>query len=585
MARKTTPSNCPPEEVALKAFFLGPQSENSTWILPLLDEIFTRWFAWRQSLNVKDGRAISEQDQNSPEFRKLKKRFSKNVDIMLSRFEREVPKFSPRYIGHMFSEISLPALLGHIIALLHNANNVSGESAQTGVLIEFEAISALNRMLNYPKNSLGHFTSGGTIANFEALVRARTRCAHWLAASARNPGRSETSAFVAASIGWQRFDSLPQRLTWDTVDPFHITECDPISACSALSERFGHSVTSPIILAPQSAHYSWTKGAGAFGFGSSALVPVKVDAKARMDLKDLQQKIENARREKRAIAMIVSIAGTTELGQFDPIDQIQDYLDELAIKDGIHLWHHVDAAYGGFFSTLDRKDPILDADLQRAINALGRAQSVTIDPHKLGYVPYACGAFLVRDPRDYAVINTNAPYIRFDSRDLGPFTLEGSRAATGAAATWMTSETIGFSPNGYGRIISRTVYVRQQLEARLKSEIDGMRIAPGSATNVLCFTIAKDKEDLQFANTRIKKIAEMLSPAAHGPFTVSTTTITRKRYGHYFETFIQSWKNSESDEIHLIRLCLLNPFFETKEMDVNFLESFTQTIQKLAQMA
>lgn len=42
---------------------------------------------------------------------------------------------------------------------------------------------------------------------------------------------------------------------------------------------------------------------------------------------------------------------------------------------------------------------------------------MTIDPHKLGYVPYACGAFLTRDAAAYAVSAFDAPYL--DRPELG----------------------------------------------------------------------------------------------------------------------------------------------------------------------
>lgn len=43
----------------------------------------------------------------------------------------------------MFSEISMPALLGHIITLLHNPNNISSEPSTVGTEIEKDAIHFL----------------------------------------------------------------------------------------------------------------------------------------------------------------------------------------------------------------------------------------------------------------------------------------------------------------------------------------------------------------------------------------------------------------------------------------------------------
>ena len=63
---------------------------------------------------------------------------------------------------------------------------------------------------------------------------------------------------------------------------------------------------------------------------------------------------------------------------------------------------------------------------------MGTANSITVDPHKLGYVPYASGAFLAASPREYYVTPFDAPYLRFKQKEYsGTQTLEGSRAAGG----------------------------------------------------------------------------------------------------------------------------------------------------------
>ena len=93
----------------------------------------------------------------------------------------ETPTFSPRYIAHMKADLSLPGLLGWFAAMLHNPNNSSRDASQVGSVIETEAIAALAGMLGYdPAQAQGHFTSGGTVANFEAVWRARYRLDHWL---------------------------------------------------------------------------------------------------------------------------------------------------------------------------------------------------------------------------------------------------------------------------------------------------------------------------------------------------------------------------------------------------------------------
>lgn len=581
MSHKTT-ENCDPKDIALKSFFLGPQSENASWAIELITGIFKRWFEWRQSLFPDDGNAISNTDQVVQEFTDRIALFEKKLNTMLGMLESEVPKFSPRYVGHMFSEISLPALLGHLAALVHNPNNISSESSQIGIKIETLAIEKLTAMIGYPPTSRGHFTSGGTIANIEALIRARTRLAFWLGvgAHANHQQNASFNLFDAAHMGWQRAREIGNH---PDVSRYIYTSASPFEALQNLRLSFSEPFHGPIILAPASSHYSWKKGAFLLGLGDEGIWPVELDANARMSIQSLRCQVDKARNEHRPILAIVSIAGSTELGQFDPIDEVQNFIDELATKDHLHIWHHIDAAYGGFFNTIDKSDPPFDSKpIASALSGMQRANSITLDPHKLGYVPYSSGVALVRNPSEYIPMASDIPYVQFTSQDPGPYTLEGSRAATGAAATWLTSEVIGLDSLGYGRILARTIHTRERLQKKLLASSVPVRIAPGCVSNILCFTIARSGESLSKTNDRIKNIYKKLSPQAHGPFILAKTSIHRREKSLYFDQFVASWKALvDCEEINFLRMCLLNPFFDSKEMNTNFVEDLIQTFEKL----
>lgn len=51
-----------------------------------------------------------------------------------------------------------------------------------------------------------------------------------------------------------------------------------------------------------------------------------------------------------------------------------------------------------------------------SFRALDRTDSLTVDPHKLGDIPYPCGTVLVRNGRVRDLVTFDAPYI-FDSAD------------------------------------------------------------------------------------------------------------------------------------------------------------------------
>jgi hypothetical protein len=74
----------------------------------------------------------------------------------------------------MLSEQTLPSVLGLFAGTLYNPNNVTDEAAPITVSLEIEVGQMVATMLGYnPKRCWAHLTSGGTIANIEALWVAR----------------------------------------------------------------------------------------------------------------------------------------------------------------------------------------------------------------------------------------------------------------------------------------------------------------------------------------------------------------------------------------------------------------------------
>ncbi len=585
-------SDCDHEEIALKSFFLGPQSENASWIHELVLHIFRRWYAWRKELYPEDGTAITQDNKLSDLFTERKHTFRNEVNTLLERFEDEVPSFSPRYIGHMLTEISLPALLGHIITLLHNPNNISGEVSNIGLAIEKEAVGALIEMLGYnPEKAYGHFTSGGTVANIEGAMRARSRLYKWVAvaAAAKEKGLFKGDVIEASQLGWDRYYELCDSITESDFIPFHLLESNPFIASRELSRVFETEWLGSVMLVPSNKHYSWVKAAQVLGLGQEAFWAVSTDHEGRMCTEDLKNKLLKTRKELRPVMMVVSVAGTTELGEFDPVDKIQDIINECCNN----TWHHVDAAYGGFFATLMHETdgevikPVLEKPVRDALLAIKKATSVTIDPHKLGYVPYASGTFICADKRDYWHTKIKAPYIAFDDDtrfEPGPQTLEGSRSAAGAVSTWLTSRVIGLNREGYGRIIERSVHSTDKLAHMLVHSDDSIRVNPAGDSNIITFCVAENGEAISETNRRSMAIYNAFSPGRKAAFVVSKTALAMADYKALLNSFTESWSAIwDADELILIRLVLMNPFFDTVETNISYPQTFVEELTKVLQ--
>jgi len=579
-------TTCDPDDIALKSFFLGPKAENAEWVEDMISKIFKQWFEWRKSLYVRDGNVITQDDQSEPSYRERKYRFEQYLLQIIQRFQHEVPNFTPRYIGHMNNEISLPGIMGHIVSLLHNPNNISGEASRVGIQIENEAIMDMAEMIGYNgRLSRGHFTSGGTVANLEGSIRARARMARWLSLGAymRDHGYDDMSLFESAHMGWSRYDEWMERLKIreDDLKPYHFIESNPIDVALKYKHLFNSSYRGPVALIPGNKHYSWNKAVSFLGFGEEAFWPVALDHEGRLSINDLKQKIQKAGDENRPILMVVSVAGTTEMGIFDPIDKVSAYLEKLREQEGLHIWHHVDAAYGGFFCSLPKDDEtVINDNIISALVSIKQANSFTIDPHKLGYVPYSSGAFICKNKREYFSQKIDAPYIKFDeNKDKGTQTLEGSRSASGAVSTWLTSKSIGLNDKGYGRILELTIKSQIKLQQLLTNTDAGIRINPVNDSNIVCFCVAKQGEAISATNERTEKIYEAFSPVMNREFFVSQTRLGWEAYEAYLDHFTKTWNaQKDSDHLTFIRCVMMNPFFMTKEGNTDYAVEFVKSL-------
>lgn len=578
-------------DLRYKSFFLGPQAENAPLVKKLANFIFAHWFDWRKKNYPNDGAAITESDQMDPEFIARTEEFKLHLIDLLARFQEEVPSFSPRYIGHMVSEISIPALLGHIITLLHNPNNITGEVARVSMQIEREAISDLMVMLGYdPVSGRGHFTSGGTVANIEGLVRARSRMAKWVAAGIYNKEETKSNKnFIEyAHQGWESYEKLSFNVPDQELKSRHFLHYSPIQVAKKIDRVFNIDYQGPVVLAPQSKHYSWPKGIIMLGLGAESFWPIELDKFGMLSIEDLKKKVELAFSQHRPVLTIVSVAGTTELGDFDPIHKVRDYIDQRRKEDGLEIWHHVDGAYGGFFRTLpEHKDSPASSELFQALGAISSADSITIDPHKLGYVPYASGAFLAKRSNEYYISPFDAPYLRFDydSNNM-PQTLEGSRSAGGAVATWLSSKCIGFNEDGYGQILEQSIRERKLLEKKLSLADKRIRISPHSQTNILCFCIATDKQKISDTNIKTEAMYERFTNSDEVPFFVSKTSLTWKSYREYLDHFVINWQAEIDDsKLTLIRLTLMNPFFGSSDTAIRYDDEFIKELLRIIDLA
>jgi glutamate/tyrosine decarboxylase-like PLP-dependent enzyme len=131
---------------------------------------------------------------------------------------------------------------------------------------------------------------------------------------------------------------------------------------------------------------------------------------------------------------------------------------------------HVDAAYGGYFGLIA---DALEERARRAYAAMGRADSIVIDPHKHGLQPYGCGCVLFRDPAEGRFYKHDSPYTYFTSKELhlGEISLECSRAGAAAVALWATQRLLPLVPGGeFAQGLAKGRRAAVELDRRLRAD-------------------------------------------------------------------------------------------------------------------
>lgn len=164
----------------------------------------------------------------------------------------------------------------------------------------------------------------------------------------------------------------------------------------------------------------------------------------------------------------------------DPLTSILALRKKYQAK-GLSFVVHADAAWGGYFCTMLPKDyhpgdPLslppgmgvgagfvpdasLRTETQEDLYAMRFADSITVDPHKAGYIPYPAGGLCYRDGRMRYLVTWTSPYLsRGSVTSIGIYGVEGSKPGAAAMSTWLSNRTIGLNPDGYGKLLSEVTW-------------------------------------------------------------------------------------------------------------------------------
>jgi glutamate decarboxylase len=313
-----------------------------------------------------------------------------------------------------------------------------------------------------------------------------------------------------------------------------------------------HGYRGLAIIVSKRGHYSLRKAADLLGIGRRNLIAIETDGRNKINLDSLRAKIKELRDSQIGILAIIGIAGTTETGNVDPLEEMAD----IAEREKIHF--HVDGAWGA---------PTLFSDKHRhLLKGIERANSVAIDAHKQLYVPMGAGLCLFKSETALDSIETNAQYIiRRGSRDIGKHTLEGSRPGM---AMLVHSGLRILGRKGYELLIDVGIGKANQF-ARLIQNTDDFELTTEPELNILTYRFVPVKI-LELIKTapvdKAKAVNELLSE-----LTVNIQKVQRDRGQTFVSRTTFEISTHHNQPLTVFRVVLANPL-TTRQVFVDVLE-------------
>jgi glutamate/tyrosine decarboxylase-like PLP-dependent enzyme len=270
-------------------------------------------------------------------------------------------------------------------------------------------------------------------------------------------------------------------------------------------------------------HSSVARAARHLGFRPDQLRVLPTDHAFRLRPRDVAAAIDADLAADRLPFLVSANAGTTNTGAVDPIGALADVCHDRGV------WLHVDGAYGAFAVLTERG--------RTAMPDLGRADSVTLDPHKWLAMPFEVGCLMVREGTLLErAFELHPEYLKEGSYRAGVnFADRGLQLtrASRAIKVWLAIETFGL--DAFRATIDRAIDQTLAAEARIEADPRLELVSPASL-GILTFRQRGDPDEPPTVTDR-RNEAIVRSLATTGDVILTATTI-QGRYA--------------------IRLCVLN---------------------------
>lgn len=342
-----------------------------------------------------------------------------------------------RMYKNVLPEANMVGLITILLGNLYMPNGVTGEDAGNVLNSELECSSAISQMAGYDPNlSAGIFTFGGTGTNLYAIKLGLLKC---------NSDHSSKG-----------------------------------------------NIENTVVIGSQAAHYCHEVACNWLGIGEENFIKAKSKQDQTTDLKDLEEKFENALKEDKKIATIMLSGGTTSNMGIDNVKEVYDFREKMIKKYKLNYVPHIhfDSVIGWAYlcfkyyelnenkynfskETCSQIKRILDK-----LETIKYADSFGVDFHKTGYVNYIASMIVIKNRNDLDALKKRkektTPLFHDDiAYNPGIYTLETSRAAANILASWLSLKSLGIE--GYQLLLGNAMevgnYFRKLFDNNIKNGI------------------------------------------------------------------------------------------------------------------
>lgn len=326
----------------------------------------------------------------------------------------------PRFMGWAQGGGTVVGMLAELLAAGLNAN--LGGRDHIPILVERQITKWLCEVFHFPKMASGLFVSGASLANFIAVLIAKT-----------------------ASMG----------------------ESSRVKGISPLLRGYTSQATHNCII----------KAFEMAGLGSQGLRQLPTNACHQIKLEALQSAVEKDRAAGLKPFIVIANAGTVDIGAIDDLQAIHRFCKKEK------LWFHVDGAIGAL--------GMLSPKIAALLKGLEYADSIALDFHKWGQVPYEAGFILVRDSKKQKdTFAGESAYLKRTKKgmsagvqwpcDYGPNLSRGFQALK----TWFTIKAYGSEQ--LGQMMEYTCDLAKYAEEKILAN-DCFELLAPVALNIICF--------------------------------------------------------------------------------------------------